>query len=71
MGDKSLKKGQRVSWNSPQGRVTGSVVKKQTTATRIKGHLVAASKTQLQYIVESKKTGARAAHAPRTLKKER
>jgi hypothetical protein len=71
MADKSLRKGQSVSWNSSQGRVSGNVVEKRTTPTRIKGHKVAASKKQPQYIVESNKTGARAAHVRSALKKER
>jgi hypothetical protein len=45
------------------------VVEKQTSQTRIKGHKVAASKDDPQYIVESDKSGKRAAHKPDALKK--
>ena len=48
-----LKKGDRVSWNSHGGEAQGHVVREQTTPTRIKGHKVAASKDNPQYIVET------------------
>jgi hypothetical protein len=44
-------------------------VRKQTSDTRIKRHEVKASEDDPQYIVESDKTGARAAHKPDALKK--
>lgn len=66
---KSLKRGDRVSWNTSQGETSGKVVKKQTTRTKIKGHAVAASKEKPQYIVESETSGKRAAHKPEELRK--
>lgn len=66
---KDLKKGDKVSWNTSQGETTGKVVKKQTTPTRIKEHEVKASKLDPQYIVESEKSGKRAAHKPEHLRK--
>jgi hypothetical protein len=63
------KPGDRVAWNTSQGETTGRVVKKQTSPTRIKGHKVAASEDNPQLIVESDRTGARAAHRPGALKK--
>ena len=66
---KTLKSGDRVAWTSSGGKSTGKVVKKQTSPTSIKGHKVAASKEDPQYIVESEKSGARAAHKPEALKK--
>lgn len=65
----ALKQGDRVSWNTPQGKTTGKVVKKQTRATTIKSHRVAASKKNPEYIVESEKSGKRAAHKRTALKK--
>ena len=65
----SLKKGDHVSWETSQGKTEGTVVKKQTSATSIKGHKVKATKDDPQYIVESDKTGARASHKPDALKK--
>ena len=65
----TLKTGDKVAWNTSQGETHGEVEKKQTTATQIKGHKVAASKDDPQYIVKSDKTGAKAAHKPDELKK--
>ena len=65
---KELKVGDKVSWESSGGHSTGRVVKKQTSETQIKGHTVAASKDDPQYIVESNKSGKRAAHKPDALK---
>jgi hypothetical protein len=66
---RALQRGDKVSWRTSQGETAGKVVAKQTRPTRIKGHKVAASKTHPEYIVESEKTGARAAHKPSALKK--
>ncbi len=66
---KELKPGDKVAWNTSQGETTGEVVKKQTKETEIKGHKVAASKEDPQYIVKSDKTGAQAAHKPDALTK--
>jgi hypothetical protein len=46
------------------------VKKKLTKPTDIKGHHVAASADDPQYLVESEKTGAEAAHKPEALKKK-
>ncbi len=64
-----LKSGDKVSWDSSGGHSTGKVVKKQTSPTQIKGHKVAASKDNPQYIVKSDKSGKVAAHKPGDLKK--
>jgi hypothetical protein len=66
---KDLKTGDRVKWNTSQGETTGKVVKKQASRTKIKGHTVAASKDKPQVIVESEKTGKRAAHKAGALRK--
>ncbi len=66
---KALKAGDKVSWDSSGGHSVGKVVKKQTTATQIKGHKVAASKDNPQYIVKSDKSGKTAAHKASELKK--
>jgi Hypervirulence associated proteins TUDOR domain len=65
----NLKKGDKVEWKSSQGAVEGTVKKKLTQPTEIKGHHVAASKENPEYLVESDKTGAEAAHKPESLKK--
>lgn len=64
---KNIKVGDRVAWETSQGTTKGKVVKKQTKPTRIKGHQVEASKSDAQFIVESDKTGKRAAHKPQSL----
>jgi hypothetical protein len=66
---KTLKRGDKVSWNSSGGHSVGKVVKKQTTPTQIKGHKVAASDDNPQYIVKSDTSGKIAAHKPDELKK--
>ena len=65
----NLHKGDRVSWDSSGGHSTGKVVRKLTSPTQIKGHKVAASKDNPEYLVESDKSGRRAAHKPSALKK--
>jgi hypothetical protein len=66
---KDLKTGDQVTWTTSQGETTGKVIKKQTTPTKIKSHKVAASKKSPQFIVESEKSGKRAAHKPTELRK--
>jgi hypothetical protein len=66
---KELKAGDKVGWDSSGGHSVGKVVRKQTTPTQIKGHKVAASKENPQYIVKSDKSGKLAAHKPSELKK--
>lgn len=68
MADK-LKKGDRVAWKTSQGETRGTVEKKQTSDTRIKGHKVRASDDDPQYIVRSEKSGRKAAHKPEALRK--
>jgi hypothetical protein len=67
---KELKKGDKVEWDTSQGKTHGTVEKKQTSETHIKGHKVAATKDNPEYIVKSDKTGAKAAHKPEALKKK-
>lgn len=66
---KSFSKGDKVTWNTPQGRTTGKVVEKLTEVTDIDGHHVAASEGESQYLVESDKSGKRVAHKPEALTK--
>jgi hypothetical protein len=65
----AFKKGDKVAWNTSQGRTEGKVVRKQTSDTKIRDHTVRASPDDPQYIVESDRTGARAAHKPESLRK--
>ncbi|MFO1134133.1 MAG: DUF2945 domain-containing protein [Rhodoblastus sp.] len=68
MSDK-IKVGDRVAWRSSGGRSVGKVLKKQTTRAKIRRHEVAASKDNPEYIVESDKSGGRAAHKASALSK--
>jgi plastocyanin len=65
----NLKAGDKVKWKSHGGEAHGKVVKKQTSETRIKSHVVKASKDNPQFIVETEE-GKRAAHKPEALTKE-
>ncbi len=64
-----LKKGDKVEWETSQGRTSGTVKKKLTEPIDIKGHHVAASKDNPEYLVDSEKSGGQAAHKPAALKK--
>jgi DUF2945 family protein len=65
-----LKAGDKVTWKTSQGKTSGVVKKKLTGKTKIKSHVVSASKKNPEYLVQSSKTGARAAHKPSALKKK-
>lgn len=65
----SFKVGDKVEWHSPQGTVKGTIKKKLTAPTDIKGHHVAASPDNPEFLVVSDKTGAEAAHKATALKK--
>ncbi len=69
MTEKTFKAGDTVKWDHSQGTTKGKVVRKVTKPMTIKGHKVAASKDNPEYLVESDKTGARAAHKPDELRK--
>ncbi len=66
----ALKAGDRVSWKTSQGRTQGKVVRKLTSDCKISDHQVRASEDDPSYLVESEKTGARAAHKPDALRRE-
>jgi hypothetical protein len=69
MAKKELKKGDSVEWDTPQGKTHGTVERKVTSRTKIKGHTVAASDDNPEYIVKSAKSGKTAAHRPEELRK--
>ena len=69
MATKAFKAGDKVSWNSKQGKVIGTVKKKLTAPMDIKTHHVAASPDNPQLLVESAGSGKVAAHKPAALKK--
>jgi len=57
-----MKKGDRVSWNTSQGRTHGRIVERRTKDFEFDGQHFTASADEPSFIVESEKTGARAAH---------
>jgi hypothetical protein len=65
----TFKAGDKVQWHSSQGTVRGTIKKKLTAPIDIKGHHVAASPDNPEYLVVSDETGAEAAHKPGALKK--
>ena len=64
-----FKPGDRVEWNTPQGKTQGKVVEKLTSRAEVSGQSVAASDDDPRYLVESEKSGKRAAHKPDSLSK--
>ncbi len=67
MSDK-FRPGDAVEWNSHGGIAKGKVKKKLTSRTTIKGHQVAASPDNPEYLVETAQ-GGQAAHKPGALRK--
>ncbi len=66
-----LKKGDKVEWNTSQGKTTGTIKKKLTSPTDIKSHHIAASKDNPEYLVETEESGKEAAYKPESLKKKK
>ena len=63
-----MKVGDRVSWNTPQGRTEGRIVERKTTDFRLAGQQFRASDDEPMFVVESDKSGARAAHKSSALR---
>lgn len=70
MSGKEFDKGDDVAWNTRNGETEGHVVKTVTKPIRIKNNQVKASKDDPKIVVESARTGAKAAHKPESLKKK-
>jgi hypothetical protein len=66
---KQLKKGDDVSWKSHGGTAHGTVEKKVSSDTSIKGHTARATPDDPQYLVKSD-NGGKAIHKPSALTKE-
>jgi hypothetical protein len=62
-----FKHGDKVEWNTPQGKTRGTVKKKLTSSTEVGGQKINASADDPRYLVESEKSGKEAAHKPDTL----
>ena len=63
--------GDRVSWNSEAGRVSGIIRKKITKPITFKGYTVHASSEEPQYLIASDKTDHLAMHKGSALRKLR
>ncbi|GAC1386036.1 MAG: DUF2945 domain-containing protein [Herpetosiphon sp.] len=64
-----FKVGDHVQWMTSQGMTRGIVVRKLESPSDIKGHHVAASQDEPQYLVRADESGAEAAHKPAALHK--
>lgn len=64
-----FKEGDKIEWNTPQGKTRGVVKEKLTSRTEVGGQTVAASDDDPRYLVESEKSGKEAVHKPNALKK--
>lgn len=60
--------GDEVEWDSQGGSAKGKVVRKLESPIRVKGHEVAASKENPEYLVETPR-GGKAAHKEEALRK--
>lgn len=63
----AINKGSKVSWNTSQGRTHGHAVERRTSSFQFDGQKFNASDGEPYWIVESEKTGARAAHKESSL----
>lgn len=64
---KGFKAGDKVSWNTSQGKTHGKVKRKLTSDTKVGGQKISASKDDPRYLVVSDKTGKEAAHKAEAL----
>lgn len=62
-------KGSQVSWNTPQGQTHGKVVEHRTSEFTFDGQKFNASEDEPYVIVESDKSGAKAAHKASSVQK--
>ncbi len=67
----SLKRGDHVEWNTSQGPTEGTVVRKVTSTTHVKGHVAKATPGHPEVEVRSAKSGEHAVHREVALKKVR
>ena len=71
MPAKKLSVGDRVEWDTSQGKTVGTVKKKLIKPMKIKSHQVAASPENPEYLVQTEKSKKLAAHKPAELKKRK
>jgi len=61
--------GDRVSWNTSQGRTRGRIVERRERDSTFDGQRFTASRDDPAFLVESEKTGARAVHKAAALRR--
>lgn len=66
---RELRDGDEVEWNTPQGVTHGRVVRKLTRRTHVEGTEIAATPDDPRWLVESAKSGKRAAHTADALRR--
>ena len=69
MAQEDFRQGDKVEWNTPQGKTRGTVKKKLTSNTEVGGQKINASEDYTRYLVQSEKSGKEAAHKPDALSK--
>lgn len=67
----SLKKGDEVTWNTPQGETHGVVTDKRTKDFQFAKQKFTASEDEPMWMVKSDKSGAEAAHKESALTKKK
>ena len=67
MAKEEFEPGDKVEWNTPQGKTRGTIKKKLTSRTEVGGQTIAASDEDPRYLVESEKSSNEAAHKPNAL----
>ena len=66
---KALKTGDRVAWRSSGGGSVGRVERRLTSPGKIKGHEIAASEDNPEFVVRLERSGKVAAHKPSALRR--
>ncbi|KQQ25857.1 MULTISPECIES: DUF2945 domain-containing protein [unclassified Frondihabitans] len=66
----AFSKGDKITWNTPQGETHGEVVDKRVKEFEFDGQKFKASSDEPYYIVKSEKSGSEAAHKESALTKK-
>jgi hypothetical protein len=66
----AFSKGDKITWNTPQGETHGEVVDKRVKEFEFDGQKFKASSEEPYYIVKSEKSGSEAAHKESALTKK-
>jgi hypothetical protein len=69
VAQEEFRQGNKVEWNTPQGKTRGTVKKKLTSDAEVGGQKINASEDDTRYLVESEKSGKEATHKADALSK--